>query len=169
MSVSDTPALVPQVSHDEFREAMAGVCSPVSVITTIRGGRPHGTTVSAFASLSLDPPMVMVSLDRKSDLLDVIRETRTFGVNVLSAHQSETALTFARKGGHTKFDGIEWHELGGVPRLPDACSFIACDVMEFVEGGDHVVLFGLARLAKANANAPLTHYRRSFGTHRRPE
>ena len=68
---------------EHFREVMAGVATPVTVVTAMSDGPPHGTTVSAFASLSMNPPMVLVSLDRGSELLSLIQESRRFGVNVL--------------------------------------------------------------------------------------
>jgi len=78
-----------------FRAAMASVCTPVSVVTTLADGLPHGTTVSAFVSLSMQPPMVLVSLDLGSDLLALIRQTGRFGLNVLSSSQTGLALNFA--------------------------------------------------------------------------
>src|SRR5438105_11403406 len=98
MTIQRTPL------QDAFREVMASVCTPVSVVTAMADHLPHGTTVSAFASLSLDPPMVLVALDRGSDLLALVRRTGRFGLNVLSGAQSHLALRFARKGGTAKFD-----------------------------------------------------------------
>ncbi|MGW1563019.1 flavin reductase family protein [Streptomyces sp. NPDC002144] len=147
-----------------FREVMAGVCAPVSVVTAMADGLPNGTTVSAFASLSMDPPMVLVSLDRSSNLLEVIRETRTFGLNVLSSSQSALALRFARKGVE-KFAGVEWYADSGVPRLPGAGGFLACDVTDLVTGGDHVIVLGLVRAADSEVSPPLTYHARVFGTH----
>src|SRR3954453_12184914 len=95
---------------------MAGVATPVSVVTAIAGGLPHGTTVSAFASLSMDPPMVLVALDRNSDLLALVRDGGRFGLNVLERGQAELAKRFARKG-NAKFDGVLWWQEHGVPLL----------------------------------------------------
>jgi flavin reductase (DIM6/NTAB) family NADH-FMN oxidoreductase RutF len=81
-----------------FREAMAMVCTPVAVVTAQRSGVPFGTTVSAFTSLSMDPPMLLVSLDRGSGLLAVIRDVGQFGVNVLSNQQADLATNFAVNG-----------------------------------------------------------------------
>jgi flavin reductase (DIM6/NTAB) family NADH-FMN oxidoreductase RutF len=158
------PSTAPQL-RDTFRDVMAGVCTPVSVVTAMADGLPHGTTVSAFASLSMSPPMVIVSLDRGSDLLAMIRETRTFGLNVLSSSQAAVALKFARKGGVGKFAGVRWDVEDGVPRLPGASGFLACQVTDFVDGGDHVVLLGLVRSAAATSGSPLTYHGRVFGTH----
>ncbi|MFW3168776.1 flavin reductase family protein [Geodermatophilus sp. CPCC 206100] len=148
-----------------FREAMASVAAPVSVVTSMTGGLPHGATVSAFASLSMDPPMVLVSLDRRSGLLAVIRESGSFGVNVLGATQSSLALAFARTGGTAKFDGVSWQVDSGLPRLPGAPGWVACDVARLVEGGDHVVVLGDVVVAETTAGEPLTYHGRAFGTH----
>jgi flavin reductase (DIM6/NTAB) family NADH-FMN oxidoreductase RutF len=148
-----------------FREVMAGVPTPVSVITSTAGGLPHGTTVSAFASLSMDPPMVLVSLDRGSDLLAVVRESGRFGVNVLGAHQSHLALAFARKGGTGKFNGVRWDIDSDLPRLPGAPGWLACEVATLVDGGDHVVALGTVVAAETSHGKPLTYHLRNFGTH----
>lgn len=160
----------PHVEEDlkaAFREAMAGVCTPVAVVTAMAGAAPYGTTVSAFTSLSMDPPMVLVSLDRASDLLAVIGGSRRFGLNILGAQQPELALNFARKGGPAKFGGIDWRLGSRVPRLPGASGFLACEVADLVTGGDHVVVFGRVLSAETGiAQAPpLTYHARAFGTH----
>ncbi|WP_051047344.1 flavin reductase family protein [Nocardia asiatica] len=144
---------------------MASVCTPVSVITAMGDGLPYGTTVSAFASLSMTPPMVLVSLDRASRLLTVIRETEQFGVNVLSSGQAGLAGVFATKSGTDKFAGVEWFEETSVPRLPEATGFLSCTATQFVDGGDHVVVLGAVRAAEHAVRAPLTYHRRIFGTH----
>lgn len=148
-----------------FRETMAAVCTPVSVVTGLDGGRPHGTTVSAFASLSMDPPMVLAALDLTSELLALIRRTRRFGINVLSSGQADLARRFAGKGGTAKFTGVPWEEEAGVPRIPGAGGFLACEVAGLVPGGDHLIVLGRVVAAGAAAGAPLTYHGRVFGTH----
>ena len=81
-----------------FRDLMAAVCAPVTVVTTVDEDGPHGTTVSAFASLSLHPPLVTVALDQHSALLARILATGRLGVNVLGSADDELALRFARGG-----------------------------------------------------------------------
>src|SRR3984957_15902539 len=109
------PSRPADVDPGSFRAVMATVCTPVSVVTAMAGDRPHGSTVSAFASLSLNPPMVLVSLDLGSDLLRHIRGSRAFGLNVLHTGQAALAAAFARKG-DDKFDGIRWVREDGIPR-----------------------------------------------------
>lgn len=149
---------------DAFRNVMAGVCTPVSVITALDGERPHGTTVSAFASLSMTPPMVMVALDAGSDLLALVRSTRKFGVNVLGADHAHHALTFARKGAD-KFAGVEWMLADDSPRLTGVPGWLACEVADLVPGGDHVIVLGDVVSAATTPGDPLTYHSRIFGTH----
>jgi flavin reductase (DIM6/NTAB) family NADH-FMN oxidoreductase RutF len=143
---------------------MGSVCTPVSVVTAMAGDRPHGTTVSAFASLSLDPPMVLVSLDRSSDLLHIVRRSLAFGLNVLHSGQSALASAFARKG-EDKFNGIDWTLDSGVPRLDGSAGWLACRVERLVSGGDHVVVLGRVIAVAHDPAPPLTYYQRGFGTH----
>ncbi|MEE2032662.1 flavin reductase family protein [Rhodococcus chondri] len=157
-------AIATQDFTTEFRDVMANVCTPVTVVTALDGHRPHGTTVSAFASLSMSPPMVMVALDRGSDLLVLIREQKRFGINVLGHGQDGLALAFARKGAD-KFDGVEWSLSAGVPRIDGAPGWVACHVADLVDGGDHIVVLGHVEDAARADHPPLTYHGRTFGTH----
>ncbi|MGW4028591.1 flavin reductase family protein [Streptomyces sp. NPDC004838] len=147
-----------------FTDVMAAVPAPVSVVTAMDGDRPHGTTVSAFTSLSLSPPMILVSLDQRSDLLTLVRAGGRFGVNVLASAQSALATSFARKGA-AKFAEVTWHREDGLPRLDGVCGWLACTVSGLVDGGDHVIVLGTVVRAEVGARAPLTYHARGFGTH----
>jgi flavin reductase (DIM6/NTAB) family NADH-FMN oxidoreductase RutF len=152
------------ITTDAFKDAMAAVCAPVTVMTTSCDGRPFGTTVSAFWSLSLRPPMVGLALAYDSELLHRLRATRRLGVNLLADGQQDLALNFARKGG-AKFDGVSWTADAGLPRLTAAPVWLACDVEQFVSAGDHVVLVAaVAGIARRPA-LPLVYAQRAFGTH----
>ncbi|MEV7302351.1 flavin reductase family protein [Streptomyces clavifer] len=153
-------------AQQEFRDVMAAVASPVAVVTALDGSRPHGTTVSAFTSLSLTPPMVLVSLDERSQLLAVIRGSGRFGLNVLGAHQVGLASVFARSG-PDKFEGIDWSPSEELPRLPDAAAWIAAEVADSADAGDHTILLAHVMAAEPGEGypGPLTYHRRSFGTH----
>jgi flavin reductase (DIM6/NTAB) family NADH-FMN oxidoreductase RutF len=152
------------ITTDAFKDAMAAVCAPVTVMTTNCDGHPFGTTVSAFWSLSLRPPMVGLALAHDSELLHRLRATRRLGVNLLADGQQDLALNFARKGG-AKFDGVSWTADAGLPRLTAAPVWLACDVQQFVPAGDHVVLVAeVAAIARRPA-LPLVYAQRAFGTH----
>jgi flavin reductase (DIM6/NTAB) family NADH-FMN oxidoreductase RutF len=144
---------------------MANVCAPVSIIgTRTDDGQPYATTVSAFASLSLEPPMVTASLDRGSVLLEHVRRSRTMGINILADGQGDLARTFARSR-PDKFDGVDWAWEDGVPRLAGVTSWLGCSVSQLVPGGDHVIVLGEVMRVINFTGLPLVYARRVFGTH----
>lgn len=150
------------VTPDAFRQVLGSVATPVSVVTTLTpDGIPHGTTVSAFCSLSLEPPLVLVALDHGSDLLRLIRRSQRFAVNVLAEGQDELALRFARKGSD-KFADVDWDEVDGLPRLPDSHGYLACEVEQLVAGGDHMIVTGLVTGAECRPATPLVYRERTF-------
>ena len=145
-------------------DTMAGVASSVSVVTTVDADGPHGTTVSAFCSLSLTPPMILVSLDNNSRLLGHIRNSGRFGLNLLASDQSDLARRFASKA-DDKFEGVGYDPAGGAPRLSGAAGWVSCEVHDELPGGDHTILLGTVIDADSAGVAPLTYHSRSFGTH----
>ena len=154
----------PAVDAQQFRDLMTGVCAPVTVVTTTIDGIPHGATVSSFASLSLDPPLISVAFDRKSALLAKIQESGRFGVSLLGSAQDDLAMVFARRS-PDRFAGVDWHMSAGLPRLTQAAGWIDCDLYQTVEGGDHLLLFGLVVTCSHSALPPLVYAHRTFGTH----
>lgn len=158
-----SPAVVDAAS---FRSVMGVVCSQVVIATALADGRPHGTTVTAFASLSLDPPLVSVALDERSQLLQHVRLGRGIGVNLLARGQEDLALRCAGKG-PDKFASVSWSLSGGLPRIDAVAGWLACDVQDEILLGDHVLI--VARVVAADVadppQAPLVYAGRAFGTH----
>ena len=146
--------------EQRFRDAMARVPAPVSVVTTSIDGVPYGTTVSAFASLSLPPPMVLVALDHRGAMRNRIATAGRLGLNVLASHQADVAVRFASPV--DRFAGIGWELVDGVPRLADVAAFLRCDEVELLPGGDHDVV--LARVADAEplGKQALSYHLRTF-------
>lgn len=151
------------VDQEAFRNALGAVCTPVAVVTSALDGRPHGTTVSAFCSLSLDPPLVLVSLDRGSDLLAMIRDAGVYGINVLEHDQQDLATSFASKGADG-FDTVTWELDHGLPKIEGVGSWLACSLHELIEGGDHVIAIGRVEAADHAPVQPLLYQQRTFGT-----
>ena len=152
-----------QVDATVFRDTLARVPTPVTVVTSHVDRKPHGTTVSAFSSLSLDPPMILVSLDQRSDLLKIIADTGRFGVNVLAVGQQPLATAFARKG-DDKFTDVAWYMDHGAPRLAGKGQWLVCRTEQLVTAGDHVIIIGLVEHADTHSFEPLLYRQRSFGT-----
>lgn len=112
--------------------------------------------------------MVLVSLDRGSDLLALLRRTGRFGLNVLAGGQSDLALRFADKG-VDRFAGVAWSAESGSARLAGVAAWADCTVTGLIDGGDHVIVLGAVVHADASDAAPLTYHARTFGTHHRAE
>lgn len=157
-----TEEVVRVVDQDVFRDVIGRFASGVTVITTRTGGADHGTTASAVSSLSMDPPMLLVCLNRSSSTQAAILESGVFGVNILAEDQGDLAYRFARKGAD-KFDGVPV-ERGetGVPLLHDALAHIECEIKETVTGGTHTVFLAEVKQAAGRDGPPLTYFRGAF-------
>lgn len=154
------------IDRERALELMSGVCTPVTIVTTTDAEAPHGATVSSFAGLSLEPPLITVAFERQSSLLQRIRSVGRFGVNLLGHGQDELAMLFARHGAD-RFAGTPWHYDAGLPRIDGAAGWIACDLYNAVDGGDHLLLLGLVTRAHQAQLPPLVYAHRTFGTHSR--
>ena len=124
------------VDQQTFKVAMSQVAAAVAIVTTGTQASAHGTTVSAFMSLSLEPPMVLVSLDQKSSLLARLEIGSPIGINVLSTEQNELARRFADKL-EDRFAGVDWRIADGAPKLAGDHTWIAGNVSRIIEAGDH--------------------------------
>jgi flavin reductase (DIM6/NTAB) family NADH-FMN oxidoreductase RutF len=127
------------------------------------GDAPHGATVSAFLALSLEPPLVLVSLHHGSRVLAAARETGRFGINVLAHNQRELAMHFARPQAE-KFAGIPWTLDRGVPRLSGPHGWLVATVERAISAGDHELLLGLIEHLEILRHDPLLYRRRRFAT-----
>ena len=152
-----------------FRTTMARFATGVTVVTTTLDHTYFGLTVNAFCSISLNPPLVLVSLDLGSQTYASIRQSGVFAVNVLTQEQEPLALRFARKDLSSKtFEDIAIQE-GETTRAPlftDALARIECRVAHEYPGGDHVLILGEVVSLEASpdhlANEPLLYYRSTF-------
>ncbi|NNN29426.1 flavin reductase family protein [Streptomyces sp. S3(2020)] len=142
---------------------MARVPAPVTVTTTVDGtGRQWGFTASAFTSLSLEPPLILVCVDRAASVHCAFASAEHFLVNVLAKHQADVAARFAARGADRFTAGdTEPCELG-LPGLPDAALRVACRVHEVLDGGDHSILVGHVEATYTSARTPLLYCDRTF-------
>lgn len=146
-----------------FRDVIGHFASGVTVITTRLDGVLHGTTASAVSSLSLEPPMLLIAMNRTSVTGAAVLESGAFAVNILGEGADELARRFASKG-EDKFDGVDV-TLGdhGQPLLVDALAQLVCRVTQQVEVATHVVFLAEVHEATARPGAPLAYYRGKFG------
>lgn len=130
-----------QPTSTHYRETVANFPSGVTVVTTRDSGEDFGLTVSAFTSLSLDPPMVLVSIDRKSKSHQHLIEGAPIGISVLAAGHTDVAVQFARHV-DDRFAGINIVRRGeqGIPFVGDAAAWFLGDVRDRYVGGDHIII-----------------------------
>ena len=151
------------VSPDQFRSALAAYATGVTVVTAIGSNGPSGATANAVTSLSLDPPMMLACLDRGSRTLTSVRAAGLFGVNALAAGQEDLALRFAGKDPQpAKWEGGGWEERHGSPRLNDCLMWVACELRDLIDGGDHLILTGSVLEADSRDAQPLLFHRGAY-------
>ncbi|HLI06787.1 MAG TPA: flavin reductase family protein [Ktedonobacteraceae bacterium] len=153
----------------DFRTTMARFATGVTVVTTRLDHACFGLTVNAFCSVSLNPPLILVSLDLTSQTYAAICRSGVFAVNVLTQEQEQLALRFARKDLQSKtFGDIPLHTGGttGVPLFAEALARIECRVAHEYPGGDHALVLGevvsVDYCDDRLANEPLLYYRSTF-------
>ena len=146
-----------------YRDVIGRFASGVTVITTTVDGAPFGTTASAVSSLSLEPPMVLVCLNKTSETGAAVFKAQSFAVNILADAQEHLAAKFATKGAD-KFAGVAVRTgLTGNPLLDGSLATIECRTVETVTGGTHTVFLAEVLTAQARELAPLTYFRGRFG------
>ena len=151
------------VSSADFRGAMRHLTGGVSVITAGRGKDITGMTVTSVTSLAVDPPTLLVSINRDASSFPLIRRYGAFGVNILAADQLDVAERFAGKGGlkgADRFAGSQWvTAVSGVPLLVGALSAVDCEVEEIVERHSHGIVMGrVSSVRNSTRNAALAYW-----------
>ena len=145
-SVVRAVSIETEVTASDFRNAMRQLTGGVSVITAGRGRDISGMTVTSVSSLSVDPPSLIISLNRESSSWPLVKRYGFFGVNILTSDQIDIAERFTGKGGlkgADRFAGARWTtRASGVPLLADALAAIDCEVEDVVERHSHAIVIG---------------------------
>lgn len=147
----------------ELRRVMGHFATGVTVITTRdKDGAPHGLTANAFMSLSLNPPLVIVSVDKTAQCYDCFEPDNCFTVNFLSEDQEEISRRFATKG-IDKFDGMEWREgSNGAAILDGVIGSVECKITDCHDGGDHTIVVGAIVNVTAAGDRPLLFFKGKY-------
>jgi flavin reductase (DIM6/NTAB) family NADH-FMN oxidoreductase RutF len=150
-----------------FRHAMGHFAGGVTIMTTTVAGRMHGMTVSAFASQSLDPLLILASVERSTEMYKLLLASRAFAINILGEQGEGTARFFAD---NARLDGPEFvagaYHLGvsGAPLLNEAVAYLEATVHSTLEAGDHTIVVGrvIALDVKSSDAGPLVYYRSGY-------
>ena len=161
-------ATMTQIGPGLFRKVMGHFVTGVSVVTALDGGRPFGITVNALSSVSLEPPLIMVALDRRRFLTPIVRAGGRYAVNILAEDQQAMSDCFAGAPvtpGRDAFCGAAWHPgETGLPLLDGAIATLECTVVETFSAGDHDLFIGRvdAVVNEGQHAMPLLYYRRRY-------
>lgn len=151
------------ITDAEFRAALSRFASGVTVVTTRDAeGSLHGLTVSAFCSVSADPPLVLICIAKDTYSHDAFLERRAFVVNILSEDQRNVSEQFALPL-EDKFAGIETQEMmSGLPSIVGSLAVLDCTIVQNYDGGDHSVLIGRIDEAVSDEGSPLLYFRGNY-------
>ncbi|MDQ3515845.1 MAG: flavin reductase family protein [Gemmatimonadota bacterium] len=146
-----------------FRSVLSRFASGVTVVTAVDvKGVDHGITVSAFCSLSLEPPLVLVCIDHQTVMHGVLGGSSAFAINVLAVDQEDLARKFSDPD-NNRFDGTSFARGdNGAPALTGAAATLECAMMERYEGGDHTIFVGRVETAESSDAPPLLYYRGGY-------
>ena len=152
------------IDPDSFRSVLGRFASSITVITAVDAdGRDVGMTVSAFSSVSLQPPLVQACVDRTASMFDALQHAERFGVNVLAAEQEALSRRFAAVESSHRFEGVGYvRGESGVVLLDDALAHMECRVVSRFDAGDHMLFVGEVERATARDARPLLYYRGGY-------
>lgn len=146
-----------------FRRALGNFATGITVITAVSPeGERVGITANSFNSVSLDPPLILWSIDKRSNNLDAFTQASHFAVNILAADQMHLSNQFA-KPSDDKFAGVSMREgLGGAAVLNDCAAVFECSQHQVVDAGDHLILIGRVEKFEAEGRAPLCYHQGGY-------
>lgn len=145
-----------------LRDALGRFATGVTVVTCQGPDGPLGITVNSFASVSLDPALVLWSVDRASSRAAAFAEAQTFAIHILGREERDIAARFTRNG--ASFDGLDWTDApDGLPRLHGTLARFDCARHAVHDGGDHLILVGAVLRAAFRSGAPLLFSQGHFG------
>lgn len=153
------------IDNDAFKRALRHWASGVTVVTAAADGEVHGMTVSAFSSVSADPPLVLVCANRSSKTNEVIRAGGGFAVNILEAAQSDVSTRFAMATAEARFAETDWSPgESGLPLIKGALAHMECEVQSSHEAGSHTVFIGLVKECTVFSGKPLCYYNGGYAS-----
>jgi flavin reductase (DIM6/NTAB) family NADH-FMN oxidoreductase RutF len=151
------------IDPDTFRSVLGRFASGVTIVTARDdAGVDHGMTVSAFCSLSLDPPLVLLCVDHAASMYELLLTHPQFGISILSSNQEAYSRRFADPDSD-RFDGIAYSRgESGVVLLEESLAHLECRVTEHYEGGDHTIFIAEVEHAEPRDGRPLLYYRGGY-------
>ncbi|HUH97663.1 MAG TPA: flavin reductase family protein [Anaerolineales bacterium] len=157
--------MVTPLGPEPIRQAMRLWASGVTIVTAAHKNERHGMTVSSFASVSLDPPLLLVALQRTTRTSELVSRAQAFGVTILSANQREISDRFAGRGDESKdrMEGIETETLDtGAPFIKGGLAYFDCRLRQTVDAGTSLIFMGEVVAARRFEGQPLVYHDRQY-------
>jgi flavin reductase (DIM6/NTAB) family NADH-FMN oxidoreductase RutF len=151
---------MPEVDRRRLRNTLGRFATGVTIVSTAGPDGIHAMTANAFTSVSLEPPLVLVSVDNRTRMHRMLPNTRRYGVSVLAAEQERLAMHFSGRPISDQVDPFAWE--GDVPVVKDAIAHFACDSYADHEAGDHTLYIGQVRAFQARPGRPLLFHSGEF-------
>jgi flavin reductase (DIM6/NTAB) family NADH-FMN oxidoreductase RutF len=155
------------MTADDFKMAMRRVPTGIAIVTTLLDGKPKGFTANAFASVSIDPPIVLICVNRQGRSHPIISESGRFCLNLLALEQADLARRFAAHGDADPFAGVKYTVDGdGAPVIEGALAYFDCELTEEHSAGTHTIFLGNVAACGYRDGAPLGYFNadyRDFG------
>jgi flavin reductase (DIM6/NTAB) family NADH-FMN oxidoreductase RutF len=149
----------------DYRSALGSFATGVTIVTTLdSNGKGHGLTVNSFASVSLEPPLVLWCLGNKSDSFDLFSKCDAYAINILADSQGDLAMRFAGKGDQKLATGEYGALETGSPILPNTIAAFDTQVVQRIEAGDHLILIGQTKAYQRHDGQGLAYFRGQFGS-----
>lgn len=153
------------IRPDEFRRVLGHWATGVTITATVTpDGEPRGLTASAVASVSLEPPLVLVCVEQGADTYDALRAAGIFSINFLASDMESVSRRFAESDASVKFRDVPYRRGStGAPLLEGALAWVECRVHAVHDGGDHAIFVGEVVDAGVGGGDPLLYYRGRYG------
>jgi flavin reductase (DIM6/NTAB) family NADH-FMN oxidoreductase RutF len=159
MSSNAASPPAPGLDSTLFRTACGKFSTGITVVTVIdEDGQPYGMTANSFTSVSLDPPLVLICIDRKAAILPRLEAAKCIGINILAEDQKALSAQFARRGVN-RFEAAGWFPgETGVPLLEGVLAYFECSMTAIFEGGDHRIFLAEVQHLKCFEGRPLLYF-----------
>jgi flavin reductase (DIM6/NTAB) family NADH-FMN oxidoreductase RutF len=153
------------IEPDVFRKSCARFATGITVATvTGTDGKPYGLTVNSFTSVSCCPPLVLICVDYRCNILAHFRASSHYGINILAEGQRDLSVRFSQRP-LERFEGLDWRRgQTGVPVLRGCLATMECSVSQVVEAGDHAIFIGEVGYTEFDEGKPLLYYASSYCT-----
>ena len=151
------------VSRNKFKKTLGSFATGVTIVTTCLNNKHHGLTVNAFSSLSMDPPLVLICIDKKTESNRILKQSKIFAINILNKKQKNLSKIFSDPNNKNRFYGVKTTtKITGSPIIVNSLGYIDCTVVKIIPAGDHNIFIGKIITLNSKNLDPLIYHRGNY-------